>query len=405
MMNSFRYKAVSHAGQMIEGQMEAASEQDVIARLQAQQQWPLQIEIKQRFADRFMAALSWRPGMSTSGLMQFTQLLATLVEAGIPIPEALTLVGEHANTSRIQAVTQALHQHLNEGLSLSQAMQKEVRDFPSTYRASLAAGENSGELALVLGRLATYLQKRIEVTQQIKAALIYPLIILLVAMGVIGMLLVYVVPKVMDVLNQGGAELPPLTKAVMYLNQLLQQYGTYLPLGAGVLLLGFMLVLRQQRLRLYLHACLLKIPILKAWLQTSVAIYFCRTLALLLASGVPVLEALADVAGGIGNDHYRQLVGKAARLISQGQSLHQALTQQALLPAVAMRLLASGEHGGQLPHMLDKASQLMEQQQQGAIKVGLALLEPLMMLFLGGLVLLIVMAVLMPIFDMNQLVV
>ena len=345
--------------------------------------------------------------LSTSSRIEFTRLLGILLDAGIPIADAMLIIARDARSRVLKQVVMALYKHLQQGLSLAQAMRqlnKQKRHFPEAYLAGIQAGEASGELVTVLTRLAEYLEQRAQVVKQMQGALVYPVIIITVAIAVIGVLMVYVVPKVTLALTSAQKALPPLTQAVLSTSDFFQNYGDGVLIGWLVLLMGGWGLTKFNKVELAIHTGLLKVPFLKHWLRRHYAVYFCRTLALLLQSGVTVIDALHSCRTGITNQYLQLQLQRVIQFVSEGQSFSRAIHQQRFLPEVAQQLLQSGEQTSRLPKLLDKAGVLMEQQQQQTVKVGLALLEPLLMLVLGGLVLLIVLAVLMPIFEMNDLV-
>ena len=348
-----------------------------------------------------------QPALSSSSRIEFTRLLAILLDAGIPIVDAMLIIARDSRSRVLKQVVMALYNNLQEGLSLTQAMHnlnKQKQHFPEAYMAGIQAGEASGELVTVLIRLADYLEHRAQVVKQVQAALVYPFIILTVAIAVIGVLMVYVVPKVTLALSSAQKTLPPLTQLVLAISEFFQHYGEEVLLGLLALLVGVWGLAKLKPVQLAWHQGLLRVPLLKHWLRRHYAAYFCRTLSLLLQSGVTVIDALHSCRTGITNQHLQMQLQTVIQLVTEGQGLARVIHQQHLLPEVAQQLLASGEQTSRLPVLLDKAGVLMEQQQQQAVKVGMALLEPLMMLLLGGLVLLIVLAVLMPIFEMNDLV-
>ena len=344
--------------------------------------------------------------LTNSDLCLVTQQLATLLEASLPLDDALKAIIEQSHKKVVKATLSQVLSQVTEGLSLAQALALAFhpKSFPEAYIATVAAGEQSGHLAQVLMRLSSYTQQVQETQSRIQLALLYPSIIMLVALGVLTLLLTYVVPQVIEVIVNMDQKLTTLTVGLIAVSNFLKNQGMYLLLAGLIALAALNLVLKQHHLRLKIHKGLLKLPILGPYLAIFNAARFSKTLALLTSSGVPIVEAFEGAQAVVNNLFIRQQIIEAGLVIREGSSIFLALKPRSILPPIALHLVASGETSGRLAQMLDQAADQLDTQLQRSIGIALSLIEPLMMLVMGGLVLVIVMAILLPIFDMNQMV-
>jgi general secretion pathway protein F len=326
------------------------------------------------------------------------------LQASLPLDDALQAVIEQSHKNVIKNVLNQVLAHVNEGLALAQALAHHPKSFPAAYVATVAAGEQSGNLAKVLERLATYTEQVQATQSRIQLALLYPSMIMLVALGVLVLLLTYVVPQVIEVIINMDQELPTLTIGLISVSGFIKTKGVYLLLFSLLALIIFNSALKNPKIKLIVHQILLKTPLIGPYLAIFNAARFSKTLALLTASGVPIVDAFKGAQAVVGNLYLRQHINAAGLSIREGSSIFLALKERPILPPIALHLVASGETSGRLAQMLDQAANQLDTQLQRSIGVALSLIEPLMMLVMGGLVLVIVMAILLPIFDMNQMV-
>jgi general secretion pathway protein F len=409
-MASYQYQALDSAGRTKHGVLQADTERQVADQLQAKGLVPLLLE-------RHNQPVSMAPTpahkksrvlfarrLSNADLCLVTQQLATLLEASLPLDDALKAIIEQSHKKVVKATLSQVLSQVSEGLSLAQALAFHPKSFPEAYIATVAAGEQSGHLSQVLMRLSSYTQQVQETQSRIQLALLYPSIIMLVALGVLTLLLTYVVPQVIEVIVNMDQELPALTVGLIAVSDFLKNQGMYLLLAGLMALTALNLVLKHPHLRLKVHKGLLKLPILGPYLAIFNAARFSKTLALLTSSGVPIVEAFEGAQAVVNNLFIRQQIIEAGLVIREGSSIFSALRPRSILPPIALHLVASGETSGRLAQMLDQAADQLDTQLQRSIGVALSLIEPLMMLVMGGLVLVIVMAILLPIFDMNQMV-
>jgi general secretion pathway protein F len=342
--------------------------------------------------------------LSNADLCQITQQLSTLLQASLPLDDALKAVIEQSQKNVIKTVLNQILTHVSEGLALAQALTHHPKSFPAAYVATVAAGEQSGNLAKVLERLATYTEQVQATQSRIQLALLYPSMIMLVALGVLVLLLTYVVPQVIEVIINMDQELPALTIGLISVSGFIKTKGVYLLLFGLLALVVVNFALKKPKIQMTVHRILLKTPLIGPYLAIFNAARFSKTLALLTASGVPIVDAFKGAQAVVGNLYLRQHINAAGLSIREGSSIFLALKERPILPPIALHLVASGETSGRLAQMLDQAANQLDTQLQRSISVALSLIEPLMMLVMGGLVLVIVMAILLPIFDMNQMI-
>lgn len=341
--------------------------------------------------------------LGTPALALFSRQLAVLVGSGLPIDEALAALAE-ASEGRLQAVVLALRARVMEGASLASALGEQGETFPRLFRASVAAGESAGRLDQVLRRLAEHAEANAALRQRVLMALTYPALLSVVALSVVSALMVYVVPQVTTVFVQQGQALPWATRTLIALSDGLRDYGWLL----GLLLIGAGLALgaaiRAPVSRARLQTMLLALPLLGRLLRAADSARFARTLALLVSSAVPLLEALQIAAQVVGNLPLRAALTRVAQRVREGQGLGKALAESGQFPPIAVRLVQSGERSGRLDVMLEEAAAHGERELDMAVGVLGSALGPLVIIAVGGLVLFIVLAILLPIFELNTLV-
>ena len=344
-----------------------------------------------------------RSGIGAAARVVLTRQLATLVRAGLPLDEALAALSDGAE-GKTRALVMALRARVREGATLAAAMDGFPATFGALYRGSVAAGEQSGNLDEVLSRLATHLEGREAMRRRLIGALAYPVLLLLVATLVVAGLMLYVVPEVTAVFLRSGQALPLPTRLLLGISDLLRTqlyWAGPLLLAAAVLLAGSW---RDARFRRWRDGRVLALPLLGR-LATAVDVSrFARTLSMLGASAVPLLDALQLAADTVGNTVIRGSLDGVAVQVRAGVPLSKALSRNTRFPAVAVRMIANGERVGRVDSMLDEAADQLERELDMTVSVAMSALGPAVILLVGGLVLFIVLAILLPIFEMNQLV-
>ncbi|MBF0284017.1 MAG: type II secretion system inner membrane protein GspF [Magnetococcales bacterium] len=416
-MGAYEFTALDQAGRTRKGVMEADNPRAVRSQLVSQGLVPLNVEEVKHKTSRFGGTrepgapggaapprLTWRRGMAPADLALFTRQMATMVRSGSPVEEALGVVAEQTAKPRVKSILLGVRSRVREGQDLAAALGYFPHVFSELYRASVAAGEHSGKLGPVLENLADFAENSQDLKQRVVLALIYPTIVSLVAVGIISVLLVYVVPQVVQVFVDFKRELPALTKMLIALSDFVRRYLWFLLGGAAALPVVLHLILRRPGAKRAWHLLLLKIPLISTLTRGLNTARFVRTFGVLSKSGVAVLDGLNISARVVANIPMRQAVEEAAARVREGTSLHMALARPKLFPPMTINLIASGEASGDLAGMLDHAANAQERELRNLIATLMGLLEPLMILVMGVVVLLIVLAILMPVFELNQLI-
>jgi general secretion pathway protein F len=364
---------------------------------------PIQVApLEDRSAEGSRAVLGGR--LRDVELALATRQLASLLSARLPLERALAAVVEQAERPAVRDRFAAVRSDVVAGQTLADSMGKHPRDFPDVYRALVAAGEQSGDLGLVMSRLADYVESRTALSQRVKLAFTYPAIVTLVAFAVIVALLTYVVPQVVGVFTQTKQKLPFITVALIAVSDFVRHWGWLLGLGVAAAVAAFRYALRSPSLRLAWHARLLDAPLFGRLIRGVNTARFASTLAILTASGVPLIRALDAGAQTLTNDALRANVADAIARVREGASLSRALSAGRQFPPVMIHMIASGEATGELPDMLERTASTLSGEVERRTFALTSLLEPILILIMGAIVLMIVLAVLLPIIEINQLV-
>lgn len=400
-MPAFEYIALDSAGRRNRGFIEGDTDLQVRQQLRASGLTPLSVDSageRRQQPRRFARRIGIGP------LTLFTRQFAGLLQSGLPVDEALEAVASQSESRSLGRLLKGLRTRVREGESLTDALANFPRAFPPLYRATVAAGEQSRELPSVLEQLADYLEAQHAIAQRTLGALIYPVILIVASLLIVAGLLTYVVPEVVKIFANTGQQLPLITRSLIAVSDWLRSYGPLAVGGVAALFLTASYALRREGPRLRLHRLLLKLPVLGRLWRRADAARFDRTLAILLRSGVPLLEALPVAGAAVRNLVLNRAVAQSAELVREGTSLHRALTAQNCFPPLTLHLIASGEAGSNLEQMLDTAARSHEREVQSLTTLLLGLLEPAIIMLLGGFVLTIVVAILLPIFELNQMV-
>lgn len=406
-MSAFEFTALDSTGHTRKGVLEGDTPRQIRGQLREKGWTPLSVdEVREREARTRAGGFSFslKRGISATDLALITRQLATLVRAGLPIEETLRAVSQQTERPRLRNMLLAVRSRVLEGHTLAAALGDFPGVFPDLYRATVAAGEQSGFLDVVLERLADYTESRQQMRQKIMLALIYPVLLTGVAILVVTALLAYVVPQVVQVFENIGQQLPLLTRGLIALSDFIRGYGImiFLALLLGAIVFG--LLMRREGPRYRFHQLLLKLPLVARLVRGLNAARFARTFSILTASSVPVLEGLRISAQVLANLPMRAAVTEAANRVREGASLHAALERSRYFPPMTIHLIASGETSGNLELMLERAAISQEREMETLMAAMVGLFEPFLILVMGGIVLLIVIAILLPIFDLNQLV-
>jgi general secretion pathway protein F len=403
-MPAFSYQALDASGKTQRGVLQGDTARAVRGALRERGLNPLSVDEVREGSAPGAQPLLRRRGLGGAQLALLTRQLATLVGAGLPIDEALGALSEQAENERQRALTVSLRARVMEGASLAQAMAEFPDSFPEIFRASVAAGEQSGRLQHVLDKLADYAEARDALGQKILAALAYPLLLAVVAVAEVAGLLTWVVPQIVGVFQNLHQALPLATRALIALSAFLRTWGWLLLLVLLATLVLARLALRSEATRWRWHALSLRLPLVGRLVRAANTARATRTLALLSASAVPLLDALGIAAQVVSNLPMRDALKRAAIKVREGGAFSRALGESGQFPPVALRLIASGERSGELPRMLDEAAAQQQRELDRWLTALTAVLGPAVILIVGAIVLFIVLAILLPIFNLNQMV-
>ncbi len=398
-MAAFEYIALNKSGSTRKGVLEGDNARQIRQQLRESDLVPLTIN-QVSAAKRKQSIAS----ISATDLALLTRQLATLVRSGLALEEALRAISEQTDKTKLKSMMLAVRSRVLEGHSLADGLQDFPKVFPAVYRSTVAAGEQSGHLDLVLERLAEYTENRQYIRQKTLLALFYPALLSGVAILVVIGLLAYVVPQVVQVFANINQQLPWLTRALIAVSDFLRSWGVWVLLFLIAVGVGLRHLLRFERWVIIFHRILLQIPLISRLELGTQVTRFTRTLSILTESGVPMLEALRITSKVLSNRLICKAVDDATSKVREGSSLHHALEQSGLFPPMTVYLIASGEASGKLDNMLERAAIMQERELESLIGVILGLFEPILILLMGGMVLTIVLAILMPIFELNQLI-
>lgn len=403
-MPAFEYTALDVQGREKRGVIEGESPRSARQQLRSKGFDPLAInQVKDRKSKTSFRSMFIR-GMNSTDLALFTRQIATLLQSGTPLEEALRTIGNHTEKPHVERIIMGVRSRVTEGFSLEKAMSEFPSAFPEMFRATIAAGEKSGHLDAVLERLADYTETKQETQQSVTGALVYPIALLFIAISVVVLLVVFVVPKVVGIFADLDQELPMLTQMLIWISEFLVSYGIYILIAIITGIVIFRRAMRGNMFRSKVQKFYLGLPIVGRLTRGVNTARFSRTLSIMTASGVPVLDSLRIAAEVIMNRPMRQAVQEAAVSISEGATIYSSLERSGHFPPMTLHLIASGEQSGNLEQMLDRAASQQERELNTIINTSLKLLEPLIIVVMGVLVLGIVMAILMPIFNLNQLI-
>ncbi|HEX4872844.1 MAG TPA: type II secretion system inner membrane protein GspF [Nevskiaceae bacterium] len=408
-MPAFEYSALDARGRQLKGLIEGDTARQARAQLRERGLTPLEIqEVAERGQTRSSAATGSRVrgggGLSSTELSLFTRQLATLVRSGLPLDESLSAVAQQSESKKVQRIALGVRSGVLEGSTLAAALNQFPAAFPPLFRATVEAGESSGKLDHILERLADYVERRQAMNAKIMLAAFYPAILTVVALSVVVLLLTYVVPQVVGVYADIDQQLPGLTRGMIGLSDFLRDYGIYLLILLGVAGFTFHRLMQGEAFRRRVHRFQLRLPLIGRLTRGANAGRFTRTLGILFGSGVPILDAMRIGTQVVSNLPMREAIEAAAIKVREGSALSRSLDQSKLFPPITVHLIASGEASGKLDEMLDRSADNQEREVETLVAALMGVFEPVLILAMGGMVLLIVLAILLPIFELNTLV-
>ncbi|MES9857133.1 MAG: type II secretion system inner membrane protein GspF [Sedimenticola sp.] len=402
-MATFEYKALDQSGRKKKGVIEGDSPRQARMLLRDQGLTPVSIDASVQPQNQGGSGLFGGPRLNLRDLILFTRQLATLSRSGMPLDEALSAVSEQTEQRQARRIYLGVRGKVLEGQDFASALNSFSNAFPKLYVATVSAGETSGKLDNVLIKLAEHLEEHQKIVQKIQLAMIYPVLLTLISLLVVMGLLTYVVPQIVQVFDNLGQNLPLMTKILLQSSDFFRENGLLLLTALLVLWLLFRLLLQVDGYRLGYHRFLLSAPFIRRFSRGGNSARFTRTLAILTNSGVELLTALRIAGEVMPNLAMTNAVKDAAVRVREGMALSHALKQSKLFPPLTIHLIASGESSGQLDTMLESAAENQEREMQSLAEMVVAIFEPLLIVFMGGVVLAIVIAILLPIFEMNQL--
>lgn len=419
-MAAFSYQALDAKGKTVKGVIEGDNERQVRTQLRQRGLRPLEVKSSVKRA----VASKAKGGQSSGGLAGLlsgfgqsngiklsvkdtslvTRQLASLVQSGLPLDEVLQACANQSRKPQIKAMILQVRSRVLEGLSLTQAMAEHPRTFNDLYRAMVKAGESAGFLGPVLEQLAEYTESSQETSQKVKGAMTYPLILFVVSIGVVTALMAFVVPKLVGLFENQKAELPFSTKLLIFMSDFILNYGLITIGVIAAIVVGVQQYLKNPKNQLKWHKMLLNIPLFGELNRTAEAARYSSTLGLLVKSGVPVLEALRIAAQVLTNRHIQAAGKEVAISVKEGMGVAKAMDQVDEFPPLLVQMVASGETNGQLSEQLLYAASNQQRELQFTLATMMSLLEPMTILFMAGMVGFIVMAILKPMFQLNQMV-
>jgi len=410
-MAAFRYSAVDPEGREQSGVLEADSARAARQLLRTQGLVALNVQVVLSAGARAGAGAAFGRRLSSTELSVVTRQLSSLLNAALPVADALTVLVEQSERQWMRELMAAIRTDVLAGSSLSAALARHPRQFPDLYRALIAAGEESGQLGSVLSSLADFIEERARLQQKISLAFAYPAIVTAVALLVVTGLLTYVIPQVVKVFTQTRQSLPLLTRAMIALSEFVRSDGWIVLLLLAAAAAAAWWALQTPALRLRWHRTILRLPVIGVLSRSLNTARFAGTLSILVGSGVPILRSLQAAGETLGNEALRGRVAEASVRVREGFSLASALrrdergpARSRLFPPVLIHLIASGEATGQLPQMLARAADMHAREAERRTLFFTSLLEPALILLMGGVVTMIVLAVLLPIIEINQMV-
>ncbi len=413
-MAAYTYQAIDAKGKKVKGVLEGDSERHVRSQLRSRQLKPLDVKSSRRApgaagnksntSSGFNIFSMGGPTMGYRDVSLVTRQLASLVQSGLPLDEVLAAAAKQSRKPAIKTIILQIRSRVLEGLSLAQAMGELPKVFDGLYRAMIRAGESSGFLGPVLDRLADYTERAQETKQKLKSAMIYPAVMLFVCITVVVVMMVKVVPNLINMFERNNMELPTITKILIASSNFLVNYGVFVLLVIVALAGLFKWAVSQPARRRQWHRLTLRMPLFGNLILQSEASRYASTLGLLVNSGVPLLEGLKIASQVLTNLELQKASAEVAVSVQEGSSFAKSLEQVEVFPPLLVQMVASGEANGKLSEQLLHAARNQERELEFSLNTMMGLLEPAMILFMGGTVTTIVMAILLPIFNMSSLV-
>ena len=406
-MPAFQYVALNPEGKEIKGILEADSARQLRQTLRDQALTPMQVEPSNKQFDKDSnqhGFYLFTPKLKALDRVLFTRQLSTLLASSMPIEESLNAIAQQNEKQSNKALIMGIRSRVLEGNSLAQSLLEYPSSFSNLYCSSVAAGEQSGFLDQVLDNLSNYLEREHESYRNVEMALMYPIILLIVAFVIVGALMVYVLPDMIDVIENTGQTLPWATTLLISVTELLKSFWWALLCGILALSLFIRGILNREKVRLIWDAYKFSLPIIGKIIRSSNSARFSNTLSILTKSGIPLVDAMKIASEVVANKALQTDLRTATQDVVEGKSLRESLENISHFPPMMMHMIGSGEQSGELDQMLARVAEYQQAEVERLVSTLVKLFEPAMMIIMGGTVLFIVMAVLLPILSMNQIV-
>lgn len=403
-MPVFAYKGLTENGRAAQGVVDAESARGARARLRRDGIYPTEVVEESAAPAKSSFSFSRGTRVTSTDLALLSRQLSTLLSAGVPVVEALSAVGEQSERASTARVLSHLRDAVSQGTALADAMAEHPTVFPELYIGMVRAGETAGALDLVLARLATHTEAQTRLRARVRNALAYPVIMSCISAGIVLLMLGFVVPKVTRIFAEQEQELPLPTRLLLGASSLITEYWWLLALLALGALAAGLALLRRPGGRAWVDRKLLGIPLVGPLLTKVAVARFSSTLATLLGNGIPLLTSLELAGRVIGNEALHEAIEDARTAIREGQSVADPLRRSGLFPPLLTRMIAVGERSGELEPMLERVADAYEQDVESSLAGLTAVLEPIMILVMGGVMIFVVLAILLPIFEINSLV-
>ena len=405
-MPVFMWEGKTAQGKVMKGEMEAANQQTVLARLRSQriQPIPTRIREKGKGLEKELTIPGFGVKVTSHDVMLFTRQFATMIDAGLPIVQGLEILSQQSENKAFRNIIRTIKQDVEGGFTLADALKKHPKAFDDLYVNMVAAGEVGGVLNTILNRIAMFIEKADKLKKKVKGAMIYPCTIIVVAVAVVTVLLLYVIPVFAELYGGMGKALPAPTQITINMSNWFRAYFIYMAIGVGILIAAIRFYHKTPQGKTTIDGIMLKMPIIGDLLRKVAVARFSQNMSILLSSGVPILDGLAITAKTAGNKVVEKAIMDARVSISQGKTVAEPLTESKIFPPMVCQMVAIGENTGALDAMLKKVADFYEEEVDNSVANLTSLMEPLIMVILGVILGGLVISMYLPIFQLGSLV-
>ena len=405
-MPVFVWQGKTAQGKVLKGEMEALNIEAVYARLRSQRIQPIPARVKEKGTglDTEIKIPGLGPKVLPYDVMLFTRQFSTMIDAGLPIVQSLDILAEQTENKPLKGTIRLVRRDVSGGTTLADALEKHPKVFDDLYVNMVRAGEAGGVLNTILNRIALFIEKANRLKKKVKGAMIYPATIVAVAIGVVSILLIFVIPVFAELYGSMGRALPAPTQITINISNFFRSYLVHIAVGIALIVVGIRMYYKTPKGRMVIDGILLKLPVLGDLLRKVAVARFSQNMSLLLASGVPILEGLAITAKTAGNKVIEQAIMNARISISEGKTVAEPLEQSGVFPPMVCQMVSVGENTGALDGMLKRVGDFYEEEVDNSVNNITALMEPMIMIFLGIVLGGLVISMYLPIFQLGSLV-